>query len=133
MADARDLKSRGGNTVWVRLPPPAPEKKLRKAVFLIKDYWESNTQGSPGHLKNHQIFWVGLPPPAPEKKLRFCLRFAFCKSFGGGACFFSFSGSMKMLAFIGHIRGQTASQTTLWHSFLNLCNFARLLLLPQNL
>ena len=73
MADARDLKSRGGNTVWVRLPPPAPEKKLRKAVFLIKVYRESNTQGSPGHLKNHQIFWVGLPPPAQEKKLRFCL------------------------------------------------------------
>ena len=133
MADARDLKSRGGNTVWVRLPPPAPEKKLRKAVFLIKDYWESNTQGSPGHLKNHQIFWVGLPPPAPEKKLRFCLGSLPVSHPAVALVFFSFSGSMKMLAFIGHIRAQTASQTTLWHSFLNLCNFARLLLLPQNL
>ncbi len=69
MADARDLKSRGSNTVWVRLPPPAPEKTA-KAVFLIKVYRESNTQGSPGYPKNRQIFWVGLPPPAPEKKLR---------------------------------------------------------------
>ena len=29
MADARDSKSLEGNFMWVRLPPPAPEKKLR--------------------------------------------------------------------------------------------------------
>ncbi len=29
MADARDSKSREGNFMWVRPPPPAPMKKLR--------------------------------------------------------------------------------------------------------
>lgn len=33
MADARDLGSRGGNTVWVQLPPLAP---LQKSTLNMK-------------------------------------------------------------------------------------------------
>ncbi len=36
MADVTDSKSVGSNTVWVQVPPPAPEKndKFILAVFL---------------------------------------------------------------------------------------------------
>ena len=34
MVDVTDSKSVGGNIVWVRVPPPAPEKStLRRAFF----------------------------------------------------------------------------------------------------
>ena len=39
MADARDLKSRGSNTVWVRLPPPAPSAKT--ALLLVFAFLKS--------------------------------------------------------------------------------------------
>ena len=41
MADATDSKSVGGNTMWVRLPPPAPpaqalgDLSLEKVIFLF--------------------------------------------------------------------------------------------------
>ena len=33
LVDVADSKSAGGDTVWVRVPPPAPEKEVKK------DFW----------------------------------------------------------------------------------------------
>ncbi len=37
MADVTDSKSVGSDTVWVRVPPPAPNKYNPNQIFLIGD------------------------------------------------------------------------------------------------
>lgn len=36
MVDVTDSKSVGGNIVWVRVPPPAPEKAAGRLLFSMK-------------------------------------------------------------------------------------------------
>ena len=37
MVDAADSKSAGGDSVWVRVPPPAPNQYNPNQIFLIGD------------------------------------------------------------------------------------------------
>ena len=37
MVDVADSKSAGGDSVWVRVPPPAPDKDNPNQVFVIGD------------------------------------------------------------------------------------------------
>jgi hypothetical protein len=40
LVDARDLKSLDGNVVWVRVPPPAPQKPVGR--YIGRDAAESH-------------------------------------------------------------------------------------------
>ena len=74
LVDVADSKSADGDIMWVRVPPPAPNKSTPTGCFL---FWGGADENPPGEIAPAGAFrsatavggtWrEGVPPPAPKQ------------------------------------------------------------------
>ena len=71
LVDVTDSKSVGGDIVWVRVPPPAPNKNNPNQIFLIGDgfgLFVSFEKFEDTHFRNGVIKRPTSKPRGPRKK-----------------------------------------------------------------